>query len=331
MRDNQLQYKEKSMKRAFQRRGILIGIVGVMFTGFSLIAGIAASAVAASGVPYTDTRAVGSIGLCNAAGQAITKGSIHDVPFVTKAIDSTPAAAPYNGPGETATLFIYQPRQSVLPAEWHGEQLGASSRSSTPQHPTAIMTAGDGPLAAALADYPPQWDGFMQLRIFLGAPNQPIYNSTYDATDIKITGDTWQVVRGDSVPCGNGQSVSLEQVLASSFPQLTASPSASGGSAGTPNAAGKSPGSSGKPAAGTSAGTGAPASGDNSPGASAPASGSAIASTEPRSGGAAGSGSGGSHGGSSLVLWILIAVGVVGVGAAAIQWSRSRPVGTRRA
>jgi len=316
------------MKCAFRRRGILIGVLGTMVAGLFLGAG---TSVAASGVPYTDTRAVGSVGLCNAAGQAITKGSIHDVPFVTKAIDSTPAAAPYNGAGETATLFIYQPRQSVQPAEWHGEQLGASGRSSTPTHPTAIVTAGDGPLAAVLSDYPPLWDGLMQLRIYLGAPNEPIYNSTYDATDIKITGDTWQVVHGDSVPCGNGQSVSLEQALASAFPQLTATPSPSGAGAAAANPSGKSPGASGKPRAATSAGTGTPASGDASAGASTPVSGSAEASTEPRSGGGAGSGSGGSHGGSSPVLWILIAVGVVGVGVAAIQWSRSGPVGTRRA
>lgn len=316
------------MKRAFERRVVLVGVLGTMVASLYLGEG---TSVAASGVPYTDSRVVGSIGLCNAAGQAVTKGGINGVPFVAKAIDSTPAAAPYNGAGETATLFIYQPRENVPPSGWYGEQVGASSQSSTPQHPTAILTAGDGALAAALSDYPPKWNGLMQLRIYVGAPGQPTYKSTYDATDIKITGGTWQVVHGDSVPCGDGQSVSLEQVLASAFPQLTASPSSSGGSVGAPAAGGKSPGASGRPGAATSAGTGTPASGGSSGGASAPASGSAIASTGPRSGGGAGSGSGGSHGGTSPVLWILIAVGVVGVGVAAIQWSRSRPVGTRRA
>jgi hypothetical protein len=330
MRDNRHRFKEKVMKRGFQRREILIGIVGVMLTSFSLSAGSGGTAVAASGVPYTDSRAVGSIGLCNAADQAMTKGSIKDVPFVAKAIDSTPAVAPYNGSGETATLFIYQPRENVQPAGWYGEQVGASSQSSTPQHPTAALTAGDGALAAALSDYPPKWDGLMQLRIYLGAPSQPTYKSTYDATDIKITGDTWQVVHGDSVPCGDGQSVSLEQVLASAFPQLTAppSPSTRAGAAVAPSLGGKSPGSSTKPGAGTSAGTGTPGGAATSPAASALASGSAGASDH---GASATGGGSGTHGSPSPVLWILIAVGVIGVGVAAIQWSRSRPVGTRRA
>jgi hypothetical protein len=315
------------MGTVFGRR-YLVGLLGVLLGG--LILG-ARPAAAASSVPYVDPNAVGSIGLCSATGQAVTNGSIQDAPFVAKAIDSTPAAAPYNGAGETAALFIYQPRENIQPADWYGEQMSASSRSSTPQHPTAIMTAGDGALAAALSDYPPKWDGLMQLRVYLGAPNEPTYKSTYDATDIKITGNTWQVARGASVPCGEGQSVSLEQVLASAYPQLTASPSASSGAGlAAPNAGGKSRGASAKPGAGTSAGAGAGTSASS--GAASPTAGSLGASSAqpaPR-GGAVGTGSA-SHGGPGAVLWTLIAVGVVGVGVGAIQWSRSRPLPTRRA
>jgi hypothetical protein len=323
------------MNSEFRRRRYLVGLLGVLLVGLMLRAG---PALADSSVPYNDPLVVGSIGLCNAAGQTVTTGSVNDVPFVTKAIDSTPAAAPYNGAGETATLFLYQPRQNIAPDEWHGEQIGASSRSSTPQHPTAILTAGDGPLAAVLADYPPTWDGLMQLRIYLGAPNQPTFRSTYDATDIKITGNTWQVVRGASVACGNGQSVSLEQVLASAYPQLTSSASPSVGAAGAtaPAKGGTSAGATAKAGAGaaTAGASGAPGTSGSAgaaPGAAGSAPGSADASSNPSGiANAASTGSSGSGGGPGAVVWILIVVGVIGIGAASVLWQRSKPVGTRR-
>jgi hypothetical protein len=306
------------MKSVFVRPRFMVGMLGAIAIG-----GVfgQATALGASGVPYSDPRAVGSIGLCNAAGQAVTSGGINDVPFVAKAIDSTPAAAPYNGSGETATLFIYQPRQGIDPSNWYGEQFGASNPSSTPQHPTTTLTAGDGALAAALADYPPKWDGLMELRIYLGAPNEPIYNSTYDATDIKITGDKWQVARGASVSCGDGQSVSLEKSLASQFPQITASPSPSSGVSGRAKTSGnKSPGASGKAGAGTSAGAG----GSTGGGATAVAGSAAASSSEPALADTAATGSD-KGGGPGAVLWILIFVGIGGVAVAAVAWSRSRP------
>lgn len=321
------------MNSKFGSRGCLVGLLAALLVGLTFRAG---PVLAASAVPYSDPNVVGSIGLCNAAGQSVTKGSINDVPFVTKAIDSTPAAAPYNGVGATAGLFIYQPRQNSEVTNWHGEQLGATSKSSSPQHPTVILTAGDGPLADALADYPPKWDGLMQLRVYLGAPNEPAYTAKYDATDIKITGDSWQVVQGASVPCGEGQSVSLEQTLASTYPQLTASPSLAGAIGATPAKGGTSPGATAKAGAGTSAAggsgvAGAGAGAGASPGAGGSALGSADASSGPSGiANAASTGSSGSGGGPTAVVWILIVVGVVGIGAAGVLWQRSRPVGTRR-
>ena len=321
------------MSSKFSRRGYLVGLLGVLLVGLMLRAG---PVLAASAVPYSDPNVVGSIGLCNAAGQSVTKGSINDVPFVTKAIGSTPAAAPYNGVAATAGLFIYQPRQNSEATNWNGEELGATSKSSSPQHPTATLTAGDGPLADALADYPPKWDGLMQLRIYLGAPNEPAYTSKYDATDIKITGDTWQVVQGASVACGEGQSVSLEQTLASTYPQLTASPSVAGAAGAKPAQGGTSPGATAKagagtPGAGTSGVPGAAGSAGASPGSAGSAPGSAGGSSGPSDiANAASTGSSGSGGGPSAVVWILIVVGVIGVGAACVLWQRSKPVGTRR-
>jgi hypothetical protein len=316
------------------RCSCLVALPAVMLAVLALGA---RPAFAASGVPYTDPRAVGSIGLCNAAGQSVTKGGINDVPFVAKAIDSTPAPAPYNGTGATATLFIYQPRDGVQPSGWYGEQIGASNPSTTPQHPTTTLSAGDGPLAAALGDYPPKWDGLMQLRIYLGAPNEPGYTSSYDATTIKIAGNTWQVVQGASVPCGDGQAVSLEQSLGSAFPEITATSSQSAGGGAATTAGGKSSGATAKPGAstsasgalGTSGGVGGSAGASSGVGGSAPDQ-AAISSNPPGIANAANTSSGGSGGGPGAVMWILIVVGVVGVGAAGVLWQRSKPVGTRR-
>jgi hypothetical protein len=327
------------MNSVFRRRGCLVALPAVLLAVLAFRVG---PAQAASGVPYTDPNAVGSIGFCNAAGQSVTTGSINDVPFVTKAIDSTPAAAPYNGAGATAGLFIYQPRENVEPTNWNGEEVGATSKSSSPLHPTATLTAGDGALALALADYPPKWDGLMQLRIYLGAPDEPAYTAKYDATDIKIKGDSWQVVQGASVACGDGQSVSLEQVLASSYPQLTASPSAAGGTGATSTQGGKSSGATAKPGTGTAgAGAGGSAGGVGaantagsagaSPGVDGSAPGQDGSSSNPSGiANAASTGSSGSGGGPGAVVWILIVVGIVGVGAAGVLWQRSKPVGTRR-
>src|SRR5450432_2736369 len=309
---------------------MVVAVFGVVTISALFAPGYAA---AASGVPYTDARAVGTIGLCNAADQSVTTGKIADAPFVAKAIDSTAAPAPYNGADATATLFAYQPRKDVQPAEWYGEQLGASSRTSTPEHPTAVLTARDRTLADYLSDYPTKWDGLVELRVYLGAPGQPISSRTYDATDIKISGDSWQVVDGASVPCSTGQATSLEVALASAFPQLTASPS-SGADASPTSPGGES--SSGKSSDGKSSGVGATTSGvgsadgTDSPGGGAGSSSAAVlAGGQHPAGTAADTGSRG-RGGTGPVLWTLTVVGIVGAAAAASAWVRSRPSPSRQ-
>jgi hypothetical protein len=66
-----------------------------------------------------------------------------------------------------------------------------------------------------MANFSPSWGGLLQLRIFLGAPDATSGSATYPATDIQVTGDTWRVVRGGSVPCSSGNAQSVESVLLS--------------------------------------------------------------------------------------------------------------------
>jgi hypothetical protein len=325
MRDNQCSLKEKLMKRAVRRRTFLVGVLGAMTVGGFLGAG---SAVAASGVPYVDPSSVGSIGLCDQHDQQLTHGAVDMRPFIWKAIDETPAPAPYNGVGATATLYAYQPRQGVDPSDWTGAQLNIASKFGNPAHPSTAMTGLDHALSVFVAGYPPQWNGFVQLRIYLNAPNQPTYSSTYDSANIKVDGNTWSLVGGTTVPCAAGSADSLRQVLATNTAAVASLTAQS-----TENAAAATAGPSGtggNPAP-TTSGSGAQAAAQPSgsggvvplPNGSPAVSGSAPQPAASASQTAPDGGTGGG-GSSDTLLWILVGVGVVGAGFVGVQWMRSR-------
>lgn len=172
----------------------------------------AAPGAFADTAPYTDLAAHGSVGLCDASGHPVTHGNIHDRPFVWRAVSSTPAAAPYDAAGRTATLVAYQPRSDAYPNQWSGDIMTSSSTYTNPRHPMAQASALDFSLADFLNEFPARWDGYLQLRMYLGVPGHETLNSAYPATDIKVTGDTWTVVRGASVTCTDGSARDSETV-----------------------------------------------------------------------------------------------------------------------
>ena len=173
----------------------------------------AISARADGAVPYTDPAVTGSIGLCDVGGHNVTSGNVHDTPFVWLAVGSSAANARYAAPGRTASLGAFQPRKGIDPGLWSGYLLGASSRYSNPQHPMSQATPISSSLQDFLGRYPPSWDGLVQLRLLLGGSNRPPQTAAYDATDLRITGDTWQVVRGGTGPCQAGTAVSNAVLL----------------------------------------------------------------------------------------------------------------------
>lgn len=203
---------------------LLVALTGAGAVGIVLAGTVLAFPAQAASVPYTDSRVQGYLSLCDAAGKPITGGQTATTPFVAAAIGSTAAPAPYNVKGATATLYAYQPRQQIDPGEWSGEQLTGSAQFSSSAHPMAVSTLLDSSLADFVADFPPKWDGFVQLRIYLSAPNQSVYSLKYDAADIQVTGSTWKVIRGGSALCGTGTATSNEDHL---IPQQLASASAS--------------------------------------------------------------------------------------------------------
>jgi hypothetical protein len=196
--------------RAVPRRVLLVGAVVVVAVAVAVTVWVRHGASSAARVPYTDAAATGFVGLCDRHGHPVTAGSINTAPFVWRAVGSSAATGAYAGTGRTATLYAFQPRSGVDPAGWSGQQLTASSSYSNTAHPMAQATAKDINLAEFLAAYHALDAGVVELRLYLGAPNQPLATQSYDATDIKVSGSSWHVLRGGTVGCTDGTAVSLE-------------------------------------------------------------------------------------------------------------------------
>ncbi len=286
----------------------------------------AAPAMATGAVPYTDPSSSGFLGLCNQAGQQVTSGSVGAVPFAWLAASSVPAKAPYNGSGRSATLFAFLPLQGFPPGDWSGETMTAASSYSNPTVPMAAATSKDPSLGDFIEAYPPKWDGFIQLRMYLDTTNQPAATKHYPTLDIQVTGETWHAVGGGPVNCGAGTATSAEAVLT---PTTTAPPTTSVSSnvpaTGSPVGSSSSGGSSAG-AQGASSSTGN--SSTTVPSSSTPAHASGA---QGGSGGGSGNGAAGqSPSGSSaglvigLVLGALVLLGALAYTVVRLRRSRAR-------
>ena len=200
------------------RRGVLTKRVAVstalVALAWSVVGVGTPAAMAASSAPYKDPRATSSLALCGKDGQQVTSGSTADRPFVWRAVSSSKAPAPYNKKGRTATLFAYQPRPQVDAGEWSDDPLTASAHYSDAAHPMAAATVLDEPLTTFLDEYPTKLDGFVQLRLYLGAPGQPAFTLQYAAANVQVSCGTWHLVGHPAVvSCTSGTAVSLEAIL----------------------------------------------------------------------------------------------------------------------
>jgi hypothetical protein len=151
---------------------------------------------AADPVPYQDAHAVGFITLYDKAGRPFKGGSLKDHPFAWKAVGSKAAPKPWDGNGRKATLYAYQPREGVLPELWNGDKLTGTSDYPDAAHPTALATTADFSLQDIVDEFPPSWNGLLQLRLVLSAPGQSALTTNYASTDVKISGGTFTVVGG---------------------------------------------------------------------------------------------------------------------------------------
>lgn len=195
--------------RSFVSRVALTGTVAVLAS--LTLAGC--SGAGTTTVPFSDPNAVGYIGLCDQAGHQIRSGSIDTVPFAWRAVSSQAAEAPYNSSYRTAILLAYQPRQGLASGEWSGDELTASSRYTNPAHPMAAATHGDDSLEAFLSDYHPVWNGFIELRMYLGTADAETYSEHYPMLAVQVTGNSWHAVGGGPVDCHSGTAESIESIV----------------------------------------------------------------------------------------------------------------------
>lgn len=201
--------------RSRVRRLSVLAAGALLLAGLGLfvgLGGLAGSAVASS-APFSDPSAVGFIGLCDRTGHQIESGSIFTTPFAWRAVSSKPAPAPYDNAWRTAILLAFQPRQGLAPGEWSGDELTASSRYSNPLHPMVAATNGDDSLEDFMQEYAPEWNGFFELRIYLGTENAEPYSLHYPVLDVEVVGHSWYAVGGGPVNCRSGRAVSLETVV----------------------------------------------------------------------------------------------------------------------
>lgn len=279
-------------------------------------AGLAAAAVLliapatarADTLPFNDTSAQGSIGLCDATGTPIHSGSLTDRPFVPMAASSVPAPEGFTAANKAkATLYAFQPRQNIDPGEWSGMQLTGSSIYADSNRPMVAGTSLDYALREFIAAYPAKWDGLVELRIYYTAPNRIPYRSTFPATVLRVTGNTWTVVQGADVPCDSKKVISNERLLlpASAFNKKP-------GGTGSPTA---TPGASSTAAAGGSSSSGAAA----HPTTGAAASGSASGSDSASAADAQHAGQG-----VPLVAWLVAAAAVLAAASGGWLWWRRR-------
>jgi len=208
----------------------------LLLLAFSGLAIAAPPPAHADTVPYSDSSSIGTIGLCDKNGKLVRSGNIHDHPFAFTAVSSEAAPAPYNGKGGKSTLFAYQPRKDVIPARWSGDALTGSSTYTNVAHPMAAGTLRDFSLADYLGEFPVRWDGLIQLRIYLSAPNASVLKLPYPSTDIQVSGDTWTVVRGGTGDCGAGKATSNEVAIFGTAPPSPTATAGTSGRGGSPSA-----------------------------------------------------------------------------------------------
>ena len=278
----------------------------------------APAASASSGVPFADENANGTITLCGRNGQALTSGSLMDVPFVWKAVSSSPAPTGYT----RAYLALYQPIEHEDPGNWTGYPMTDVSVFSNPAHPVAQATNLDSPLLEPDRQIPPYWDGLYELRMFYTGRDVEPFTSSYPVAVIRVSGTEWSLASGGGASCSSGSAVSVAardaSATALATPQTVSVGPPTTVSATTGHPSGASPSS---PAATTAHPTGSTASGPTTSTATTSPSAGAVALGPTRSS-RAGRPSGGSSTG--LVLEVAAAVIAAGGAVAALLWRRRR-------
>ena len=159
-------------------------------------------------VPYDDPQSGGSITLCSLDGQAVTEGSVDDKPFAGIALGSTGLPADLDPTGAVATLYAYQPREGVSASEFSGTAITAAGLLAEPDRPAALITENAWSIGDFVAAFPADFDGYVQLRLYLGTPAVgTLSDQPYDTADLRVDGDRWELVQGGTAACTGAEAL----------------------------------------------------------------------------------------------------------------------------
>ena len=154
--------------------------------------------------PYTDPASSGLLTLCDTRGHEITSGKITDKPLAPIVLGSTALDSRVEaGVQGLATLYGYQPRAGVEAEEFSGSPIGGPVPFKDHTRPATRVVKAGYSIKDFTTIYPANDDGFVQLRLILSADGLGVDTDSYDTADLKVTGDTWHVVRGGNASCSD--------------------------------------------------------------------------------------------------------------------------------
>lgn len=187
------------------RRSVVVALVA----GAVVVAGLAfwRASGDATTVPYDDPQSAGLLTLCAADGTPVSEGRVDERPFVDAVLGETRLPAGADSQGAVATLFAYQPREGIAPSEFSGTPLTAAGVLADPGAPGVVVTGDAWSVGDFVAAFPASWDGYVQLRLYLGTPGAgTLTDQPYDTADLRVDGDRWELVRGGTASCADAES-----------------------------------------------------------------------------------------------------------------------------
>jgi len=153
-------------------------------------------------VPYDDPQSSGLLTLCDESGNQVTKGSVKDKPFAPIVLGSTPVDQKVAADAAVnATLFGYQPRESVDPVEFSGSPIGGPVPFVNHDRPATRVVKDAWSIGNFVEVFPAKFKGYVQLRLITSTTGIGALTNAYDTADIKVDGDSWHVVRGGNASC----------------------------------------------------------------------------------------------------------------------------------
>ena len=182
------------------------GVIALVIAAVVVVAGVVTWQVIGEDrtVPYDDAQSAGLLTLCSADGKPVTEGRVTDRPFAAVVVGASGLPAVYDADGAVATLFAYQPRQGIATNEFSGVPLTAAAALVDPEHPAVTVTEDVWSVADFVSAFPATLDGYVQLRLVLGTPAAgTLTEDPYDTADIRVDGDSWELVRGGTASCSD--------------------------------------------------------------------------------------------------------------------------------